>query len=287
MKHFFYKSFVLALGLTALWGCSALDELEQKIHANSKDAVVEDATAHNKSQAKNQGKAKNTQKSKEALEQKQSESLAGNTIKGTHATLIDKTQDPNTQLSDADKKALADEQAALANTATDDDSIGTGNLPPVDESTAAEISNMPEYATASGRQTCPTRYGERAKTIAYELSSNLIAKLSSDHGNIYVAPTVIPDEYQDCVSDVSSEIKNAVQKSGNFTPVSDANVESVAQNAGSSTIIPRTVRECRQRDIPYLAVSVIKKTGGNPVLSVRIIRVNTGVTLTQSYKKLN
>ena len=285
MKHIFYKSFILVLGLTSLWGCSTLDELEQKIHANSKNAVVEDATAQTKHQSKTQGKAKDTQKSKEALEQKQTQQ--GETFRGTHVTLIDKTQDSQVQLSSEEQKALLDEKAALANTATDEDSIGTGDLPPVDDSTATAISNMPEYATTSGRQTCPARLGESAKKIASELSSALIARLSSDHGNIYVAPTVIPDEYQDCVSDVSSEIKNAINKSGNFTPVTDASVESVAQNAGSSTIIPRTVRECRQRDIHYLAVSVIKKTGGNPVLSVRIIRVNTGVTLTQSYKKLN
>lgn len=285
MKHIFYKSLVLAFGLTSLWGCSTLDELEQKMHANSKNAIVEDATAQGKHQNKTQGKAKDTQKSKEALEQRQTQQA--DTIKGTHTTLIDKTQGAQVQLSSEEQKALLDEQAALANTATEDDSIGTGNLPPVDDSTADAISNMPEYATASGRQTCPAYLGENAKNIASELSSTLIAKLSADHGNIYVAPTVIPDEYQDCISDVSSEIKNAIKKSGSFTPVTDASVEGVAQNAGSSTIIPRTVRECRQRDIPYLAVSVIKKTGGNPVLSVRIIRVNTGVTLTQSYKKLN
>ncbi len=287
MKHIFYKSLVLSLGLTALWGCSTLDELEQKMNANSKNAVVEDATAKGKHQNKTQGKAQDTKKSKEALERKNASVKIGETIKGTNATLIDKTQASPAPLSPDEQKALADEQTALANTATEDDTIGTGNLPPVDEGTAQAISTMPEYATASGRQTCPAIYGDKAKSIAYELASSLIAKLSADHGNIFVAPTVIPDEYQDCVNDVSEEIKAAIKNSGSFNPVSDANVASVAQNAGSSTVIPRTVRECRQRDIPYLAVSVVKKTGGNPVLSIRIIRVNTGVTLTQSYKKLN
>ena len=155
----------------------------------------------------------------------------------------------------------------------------------VDDETAREVSDLPDYATVSGRQSCPVSLGQSASDKASELTKALTSKLNVDKGAIYVAPTVIPDEYSDCVSDVSSVIASALSASGKFLVADPAKVQ-VAQNRGSATLIPRMVRECRRNGIPYLAVSVVHKIGGRVSITVRIIRADTGVTLTQSYRRL-
>ena len=222
--------------------------------------------------------------SNDALEQHKSKTEQSEITITDNGTLENNETASVTSVPQAKTQAELDEEQALKNTEVTGE-IGTGMLPPVDAETAEDIRALPTYATVSGRQTCSASLGNTAKTAASQLTAELLKKLSVDHGKIYCAPTVISDEYQDCVDDVSPQIKKATADSVNFEPVSSE--VKVAQNEGSSTLIPRTVRECRRLDIPYVAVSVVRKSGGIPVLTVRIIRVQTGVTLNQSFRKLN
>lgn len=192
----------------------------------------------------------------------------------------------NTEVSDAD---LSSEEQAGAKDGSGGkegmDESAPSALPPVDEETAQQISDLPDYATASGRQTCPAALGASAQSAAAELAKVLSGKLNIDKGAVFCAPTVIPDEYSDCISDVSATVASGLAASGKFDMADSGRVQ-VAQNSGSSMLIPAYVRECRRNSIPYLAVSVVRKIGGKVSLTVRIIRADTGVTLTQSYRRL-
>ena len=157
-------------------------------------------------------------------------------------------------------------------------------LPPVDSYTAAEVASMPVYASTSGRRSCDPRLNNSMLTIAPNLASVLCSKLNVETGKIYVAPTVIPSEYADCLTDVSSSVKAGIQKTGKFA-VTGSGQASTVQNYGPR-IIPELVRACRRDSIPYLAVSSVHKIGGKPALTIRIIRVSDGVTLTQRYQQL-
>lgn len=273
-------SSVLFLTGSCLWGCNAISDIEHEINGNSQNAPVENAV----SKPSKPAVASKAPQSNKTLEQHKNETKQ-NEIYVTDDSSSDKNEPPAVSLPSKTKtQAELDEEQALKNTEVSGE-IGTGMLPPVDAETAEDIKALPTYATVSGRQTCSASLGNEAKTAASELTAELLKRLSVDHGKIYCAPTVVSDEYQDCVDDVSSYIKDAAAQNGNFEPVSSE--VKVAQNEGSSTLIPRTVRECRRLEIPYLAVSVVRKSGGIPVLTVRIIRVQTGVTLNQSYRKLN
>lgn len=283
-KKLFMRSLtvtVLIFGAcSCLWGCNALSNIEHEINGNSENAPVENAVSRPSKPAV----ASKVPQSNKALEQNKNETKQQESSV-TEGNFSEKPESSPATLPPKEKsQAELDEEQALKNTEVTGE-IGTGMLPPVDAETAEDIKALPTYATVSGRQTCSAALGSAANTVASELTAELLKKLSVDHGKIYCAPTVISDEYQDCVDDVSSYIKKAAAESGNFEPVSSE--VKVAQNEGSSTLIPRTVRECRRLDIPYVAVSVVRKSGGVPVLTVRIIRVQTGVTLTQSYRKLN
>ena len=271
---------VLFLSGSCLWGCNALSDLEHEINGNSQNAPVENAV----SKPAKPAVASKVPQSNDALEQHKSKTEQSEITITDNGTLENNETASVTSVPQAKTQAELDEEQALKNTEVTGE-IGTGMLPPVDAETAEDIRALPTYATVSGRQTCSASLGNTAKTAASQLTAELLKKLSVDHGKIYCAPTVISDEYQDCVDDVSSQIKKATADSVNFEPVSSE--VKVAQNEGSSTLIPRTVRECRRLDIPYVAVSVVRKSGGIPVLTVRIIRVQTGVTLNQSFRKLN
>lgn len=271
---------VLFLSGSCLWGCNALSDLEHEINGNSQNAPVENAV----SKPAKPAVASKVPQSNDALEQHKSKTEQSEITITDNGTLENNETAPVTSVPKAKTQAELDEEQALKNTEVTGE-IGTGMLPPVDAETAEDIRALPTYATVSGRQTCSASLGNTAKTAASQLTAELLKKLSVDHGKIYCAPTVISDEYQDCVDDVSSQIKKATADSVNFEPVSSE--VKVAQNEGSSTLIPRTVRECRRLGIPYVAVSVVRKSGGIPVLTVRIIRVQTGVTLNQSFRKLN
>ena len=98
------------------------------------------------------------------------------------------------------------------------------------------------------------------KQVVYKLAYEQANRLKNDKGPIYIAPTVIPSDMSDCVKDVSSAISIAFRAQG-LEVVQATNVE-VAQNQGSSTVIPSLVRACKSSGIPLLNVSVLRVIGG-------------------------
>ena len=96
---------------------------------------------------------------------------------------------------------------------------------------------------------------------------------------------MIPSDMSDCVKDVSSAISVAFRAQG-LEVVQATNVE-VAQNQGSSTVIPSLVRACKSSGIPLLNVSVLRVIGGEKhAITIRNIRVKDGITLVQNTNSL-
>ncbi len=123
------------------------------------------------------------------------------------------------------------------------------------------------------------------KQVVYKLAYEQANRLKNDKGPIYIAPTVIPSDMSDCVKDVSSAISVAFRAQG-LKVVQATNVE-VAQNQGSSTVIPSLVRACKSSGIPLLNVSVLRVIGGEKhAITIRNIRVKDGITLVQNTNSL-
>lgn len=153
------------------------------------------------------------------------------------------------------------------------------------ETTLPEASVLPDYASSSGKKSCRPALGQSALKNAAAQTEELCARLNLDQGEIYVAPTVVPDEFRDCIGNLAGAVLSGLKTSGKFTAV-QIKSDGIMQNQGSGRLIPQLVRLCRSSGVPYLNVTVVHKVGGNPVLTMRFIRVNDGVTLTQSFKKL-
>ncbi len=143
---------------------------------------------------------------------------------------------------------------------------------------------LPTYASSSLLNSNCDFDKNNAYTIARNLSLSLAKRLLNEQGAMYVAPTVISDEYSDCLNDLSSIVAQGMAANGNFE-ISTVNV-GAGQNAGSSTLIPALVRACRSNQIPYLNVTVVRKTASKPSLSMRVIRVKDGITLAQQTQSL-
>ena len=123
------------------------------------------------------------------------------------------------------------------------------------------------------------------KQVVYKLAYEQANRLKNDKGPIYIAPTVIPSDMSDCVKDVSSAVSAAFKAQG-LEVVQSTNVE-VAQNQGSSTVIPSLVRACKSSGIPLLNVSVLRVIGGEKhAITIRNIRVKDGITLVQNTNSL-
>ena len=123
------------------------------------------------------------------------------------------------------------------------------------------------------------------KQVVYKIAYEQANRLKNDKGPIYIAPTVIPSDMSDCVKDVSSAVSAAFKAQG-LEVVQSTNVE-VAQNQGSSTVIPSLVRACKSSGIPLLNVSVLRVIGGDKhAITIRNIRVKDGITLVQNTTSL-
>lgn len=142
-----------------------------------------------------------------------------------------------------------------------------------------------ELSTSS----CSTSLNAEATGLARALIKELSTRLRSESGNVYVAPTIIDREYQDCIRDLSYSIEDGLAGSQTFTVVpATTNLNNIiSQNIGSATILPNLIHQCRASSIPYLVVSQIKKTGDKAALTLRIIRTEDGITLSQTFRRLS
>lgn len=136
---------------------------------------------------------------------------------------------------------------------------------------------------------CSMTLHYEASGLARSLIAELAGRLRSESGKIFVGPTIIDREYEDCVSDLSSAIQDGLVGNASFEVVpATTNLNNIiAQNIGSATILPSMIHQCRAADIPYLVVSQIRKTGDKAALTLRIIRTSDGITLNQVYRRLS
>ena len=141
----------------------------------------------------------------------------------------------------------------------------------------------------STNSSCSTSLNAEATGLARALIKELSARLRAESGNMYVAPTIVDREYQDCIRDLSYSIEDGLADSQTFTVVpATTNLSNIiSQNIGSATILPNLIHLCRASSIPYLVVSQIKKTGGKAALTLRIIRTEDGITLSQTFRRLS
>lgn len=152
-------------------------------------------------------------------------------------------------------------------------------------------SQVPAYSSESelGSASCEPQINLEASGVARALIKDLAARLRNEGGNIYVAPTIIDSEYQDCMRDLSSALQDGLSDSTLFKVVpATVNLNNIiSQNIGSATILPSLIHQCRASSIPYLVVSQVKKTGDKAALTLRIIRTEDGITLSQTYRRLH
>lgn len=152
-------------------------------------------------------------------------------------------------------------------------------------------SQVPAYSSESelGSASCAPQMNLEASGVARALIKDLAARLRNEGGNIYVAPTIIDSEYQDCMRDLSSALQDGLSDSTLFKVVpATVNLNNIiSQNIGSATILPSLIHQCRASSIPYLVVSQVKKTGDKAALTLRIIRTEDGITLSQTYRRLH
>ncbi len=157
----------------------------------------------------------------------------------------------------------------------------------------AAVATLPDYASgskpaATAAKTCATEIGD-AHAGALSLSKQIASKLKVEPGMIYVSPTVIPDAYADCVDDVSSEVKQGLATNSSFQIASDQYDQigsAVSQNSGSSAVVPLMVRAARQAGVPYLAVPSVHRVSDDVRLTIRVVKVQNGITLHQNWRKL-
>lgn len=151
---------------------------------------------------------------------------------------------------------------------------------------------LPDYASGSnaGGSCDFALQGAMVKT-GVEQAKALVSKLKVEPGVVYVAPTIIPDAFVDCSTDLSSDLSIALRQSSNFEAASAADMnavtQAVSQNSGSAATLPLMIRTLRANNVPYLLVSSLRQVGNDGVaLVLRFVRVSDGITLTQSFTKL-
>ncbi len=151
---------------------------------------------------------------------------------------------------------------------------------------------LPTYASSSdmAQKSCNVVLYENAKSAVYELTKQIEERVRVTSGKIYIASTIIPDQYIDCIGDLSDVIKTALASSTKFEVLEGQEAKYlnlVAQNKGSASVIPLIIREARAKEIPYVATAIVRVIGKSPVVTVRFIKALDGVTLSQSYKKID
>lgn len=149
------------------------------------------------------------------------------------------------------------------------------------------VTSVPEYRANNGR--CSLNLQQEASGIARVLIQELVSRLRTEPGDVFVAPTTVSQDYNECVRDLSPSIKDGLIGNQVFSVVpGTTNLNNViSQNIGSNTILPNLIHYSRAARIPYLITSNIKKTGDKAALTIRIIRTEDGITLSQTFRRLS
>lgn len=268
-----------ALGL--LNGCANI--FDSSVGPEGYDVIVTDGKASVVETHKNTAKAAPQQKNENAaLEQYSPSPYSGNLKSGQVMPYI-----PDSPVDNSKVTPFSDLNGNYAQSLENNKALETQSTPDAvktEEVQAKEViieeaSELPIYASSSNIASKCNLDNNKASNAARSMALSIAKKLSQTTGKIYVASTVIADEYSDCAQDVSGVVASALAGNGNFDVIT-ANSQ-IGQNQGSSLLIPALIRQCKAQNIPYLNISVIQKVNGKPSVSVRVIRVHDGITLSQ------
>lgn len=209
---------------------------------------------------------------------------------------LEKAPLPNNAMLGAADPYSSVNEIELEETSSDDGSLLQVSAPVANASAGAAnsaASTTDNYVSSvrelGGIDSCSVKLNTEASGLARALIKELALRLRNESGNIYVAPTIIDSEYQDCVEDLSTALQDGLVGSTSFYLVpATTNLNNViAQNIGSATILPNLIHQCRASAIPYLVVSQVKKAGDKAALTIRIIRTEDGITLSQTFRRLH
>lgn len=150
---------------------------------------------------------------------------------------------------------------------------------------------LPDYASGSNLgSVCDVNKQSAARTGAASAARMLLAGLDLGAGEIFAAPTIIPDELQDCTPDFSADVSGALSAAGfNVSQGSRAQnlQQSVSQNSGSAATLPLIIRSLRSQNVPYLLVSSVRAQDKGSLLTLRLMQVADGITLAQNVVRLD
>lgn len=268
-----------ALGL--LNGCANF--FDSSVGPEGYDVIVTDGKASVVETHKNTAKAAPQQKNEaKALEKYAPSPYSGTLQAGQVVPYIPDSPADNSKATPFSN--LTDNYAQSLENSTAPEAQATPEAVKTEQAPAPEViieeaSELPIYASSSNIAAKCSLDNNKASSAARSMALSIAKKLSQTAGKLYVASTVVADEYSDCAQDVSSVVASALAGNGNFEIIS-ANSQ-IGQNQGSSLLIPSLIRQCKAQNIPYLNISVIQKVNGKPTVSVRVIRVHDGITLSQ------
>ena len=194
--------------------------------------------------------------------------------------------DPYSSVNEIELEETSSDDGSLLQVSAPVASVGAGAANTAASTSDNYVSSVRELG---GIDSCSVKLNTEASGLARALIKELALRLRNESGNIYVAPTIIDSEYQDCVEDLSTALQDGLVGSTSFYLVpATTNLNNViAQNIGSATILPNLIHQCRASAIPYLVVSQVKKAGDKAALTIRIIRTEDGITLSQTFRRLH
>lgn len=139
----------------------------------------------------------------------------------------------------------------------------------------------------SGR--CSLALNQEASGVARTLIKELVSRLRTEPGDVFIAPTIVSQSYQGCVKDLRLAIRDGLNGNETLNVVAGTtNLNNIiSQNIGSNTILPNLIHYSRAASIPYLITSQVRKTGDKAALTIRIIRTEDGITLSQTFRRLS
>ncbi len=149
---------------------------------------------------------------------------------------------------------------------------------------------LPDYAATAEIDNCDLRVAGDIVDKTRLLCARLVNRLQVDSGAAYAAPTAIPAKYSDCVPDLSPLINQTLRENERSSLIAIDDVSLLNrlqsdQSNPSESSIPKLIRLSRAHNVPYLVTSSIREVGGKAALTIRIIRVQDGVTLAQGMEK--
>lgn len=160
--------------------------------------------------------------------------------------------------------------------------LAPGERPP------AAGEQLPVYASGSAlAPKCDASLEASSRQAAVSLARQLAAAVQAEPGAVYIAATVIPGKFADCLDDISADVADGMAVNPALQVLSATSP--ISQNAGSASTLPLQIRSLRAAGVPYLVLPVIRDEGkgaADASLTLRFVQVSNGVTVQQVTQKL-